>query len=86
MTAGVGPAAAGLLGGMGGGVAQAYATVGTSFLSFFGDSETTVSDDFRPWICRILHVHEDCRDYPEQDGRQRPEPAVYVRTWPPSTV
>ncbi|GJN91800.1 hypothetical protein Rhopal_004823-T1 [Rhodotorula paludigena] len=28
MTAGVGPAAAGLLGGMGGGVAQAYATVG----------------------------------------------------------
>ena len=35
MTAGVGPAAAGLLGGMGGGVAQAYATVGTSSLSFF---------------------------------------------------
>ncbi|BGO93040.1 hypothetical protein NBRC10512_004261 [Rhodotorula toruloides] len=28
MTAGIGPAAAGLLGGMGGGVAQAYATVG----------------------------------------------------------
>jgi len=30
MTAGIGPATAGLLGGMGGGVAQAYATVGAS--------------------------------------------------------
>lgn len=28
---GVNPAAAGLLGGMGGGIAQAYATMGTSF-------------------------------------------------------
>lgn len=30
MTAGIGPATAGLLGGMGGGIAQAYATVGAS--------------------------------------------------------
>lgn len=37
MSAGVGPAAAGLLGGMGGGVAQAYATVGESVFPRFGE-------------------------------------------------
>lgn len=41
------PAAAGMLGGIGGGIAQAYATMGTSQLTLVTDA-------------RFLHVHEDC--------------------------
>ena len=55
---GVNPAAAGLIGGMGGGIAQAYATMGAC--AWFGvhkPSTHAVHD-------RFLHMYEDGRDHP----------------------
>jgi hypothetical protein len=54
--AGIGPGAAGLLGGMGGGILQAYATMGALSLCIV----VALLNQ-----CRRLHdVHEDCRDHP----------------------
>jgi hypothetical protein len=49
---GVNAGAAGLLGGMSGGIAQAYATMGTS-----GLEHLVLSLDMS---CRLLHNHENC--------------------------
>lgn len=90
MTAGVGPAAAGLLGGMGGGVAQAYATVGMSFLSFFGDSDNTVSDDCRPWeyagFCTCMKTAEITRSKMAVNGQNPPSTCVLGPLQPSSSV
>lgn len=51
---GVNPAVAGLLGGMGGGIAQAYATMGE-----FKKSHVTARIPLTPPDNRFLHMHED---------------------------
>lgn len=65
--AGVSPAVAGLLGGMGGGVVQAYATMG-EFLARLS-----------PLTDRLLHVHEDGRDHALEAQCRRREAPVDVR-------
>ena len=57
---GVNPAVAGLLGGMGGGIAQAYATMGKNYIS-----ENEYSGMFNITLpTRFLHMYEDRRNYP----------------------
>lgn len=52
---GVNPAVAGLLGGMGGGIAQAYATMGKNYVS-----ENEYSGMFNViYPTRFLHMYED---------------------------
>lgn len=84
MTAGVGPAAAGLLGGMGGGVAQAYATVGGSLplISEGGNrySGIPVSDDLWPWeyagFCTCMKTAEITRSKMAVNGQNPPSTCV----------
>lgn len=54
---GLNPAAAGLLGGMGGGIAQAYATMGEYYFYILWLLAIE-------WISRILHMYENRGDYP----------------------
>ena len=55
---GVSPAVGGLLGGMGGGIAQAYATMGVSSCSkSHGGMDLCLADAIRS--IRFLHMHED---------------------------
>ena len=56
MELGVNNAAAGLLGGMGGGIAQAYATMGECLLCEIQPIA------FRAFS-RILYLYENCRDH-----------------------
>ena len=58
---GVNPAAAGLLGGMGGGIAQAYATRGESLIGRPPLAPTPPQCSFLP--PRLLHLHEDGGDH-----------------------
>ena len=54
---GLNPGAAGLLGGMGGGIAQAYATMGAYISICFRMRSLTIV------LRRLLYLHEDCRDH-----------------------
>lgn len=63
--AGVSPGSAGLLGGMGGGIAQAYATMGKCSTAGrrWEDGRSKRAD----WSkIRFLHLHEDGRNHPPQ--------------------
>lgn len=60
--AGISPALSGLLGGMGGGVAQAYATMGRSQSALW---PSKCSADLAACY-RCLHLHEDGRNHEEQ--------------------
>lgn len=70
---GAGGAVSGLLGGMGGGVAQAYATMGALAppVLDLGVRELIARPRSMALrvIRRLLHLHEDGRDHPSQAGR-----------------
>lgn len=57
MKFGISPAAAGLLGGMGGGIAQAYATMGELKALQLNIAVFLIRQ------ARFLHMHEDCGDH-----------------------
>jgi hypothetical protein len=67
MKFGLSPASAGLVGGMSGGIVQAYATMGRCFEYYPLEYITT----FNPLVRRFLYLHEDCGDYPSQASRCR---------------
>lgn len=70
---GLSPATSGLLGGMTGGIVQAYATMGTLCYTIVRMHWT---EHGNVWLCRLLYLYEDRGDYPSQAGSRWDEAAV----------